>query len=175
MRIEPIISYRNIDHSPAAENLVHRLVKMLDRWDEVIIGCEVMMEAPPTRRRQGHVFTVRLNLYLPDPDGSISREAAQGRAPNDLMLAVKRAFNAAAKALKKRKMTMGNVEANHHPPLLPDGFAKRKPAHDHGRVRFQHDSLTADEWDRPDKGSPRRFGKINGDKGPHAAPVTLAD
>jgi cold shock CspA family protein/ribosome-associated translation inhibitor RaiA len=183
MQIEPIIAYHNIDHSPAVENLVHRRIKMLERRNDRLAGCEVTMEAPQRKKRHGRVFSVRLNLRLPGPDLSISREIAQGSAQDDLILAVNRAFTAAEKALKKRKKTMDGVEVKHHPPVLHGEIDELEPelgygwvrADDGRRVYFQRDSLTSDDWERLDKGTRLRFREMEGEKGAYAASVTIAD
>ncbi len=118
MQTDPILSYHNIDASPAVESLIHRRIAMLQRRDDRITGCEVMMEAPQKKQRHGRVFRVRLNLRMPGPDLTISRKSAQGSAQDDLMMAVNRAFSAAEKALKRRKKVRGGVEVKHHPPVL---------------------------------------------------------
>lgn len=183
MQIEPIISYHHVDPSPAVENLVHRRIKVLERRDDRLTGCEVTMEAPQKRKRHGRVFKVRLNLHLPGPDVSISREIAQGSAQNDLILAVNRAFTAAEKALKKRKKKMDGIEVKHHPPVLHGEIAELEPelgygwlqADDGRKVYFQRDSLASDVWGRLDKGTRLRFREMQGDKGAYAASVTIAD
>lgn len=183
MQIEPIISYHNIDHSPAVENLVRRRIKALERRDDQLTGCEVTMEAPQKRKRHGRVFQVRLNLHLPGPDVSISRESAQGSAQNDLILAVNRAFTAAEKALKKRKKKMDGIEVKHHPPVHHGEITELESelgygwvqADDGRKVYFQRDSLTSDNWERLDKGTRLRFREMQGDKGAYAASVTIAD
>lgn len=135
MQIEPIISYHNVDHSLAVENLVLRRVRMLERREDRITGCEVTMAAPQERKRHGRVFKVRLNLHLPGPDVSISREIAQGSAQNDLILAVNRAFTAAEKALRSRKKKMGGIEVKHHPPVLHGEIAELEPELGYGWVQ----------------------------------------
>ncbi|MCD9148791.1 HPF/RaiA family ribosome-associated protein [Pseudophaeobacter flagellatus] len=183
MQIEPIISYHNVDHSLAVENLVRRRIKMLERRDNRITECEVTMEAPQKRKPHGRVFKVRLNLHLPGPDLSISREIAQGSAQDDLILAVNRAFTAAEKALKKRKKKMDGIEVKHHPPVLHGEIAELEPELGYGwvqadngrKVYFQRDSLTSDDWERLDKGTRLRFREMQGDKGAYAASVTIAD
>jgi ribosomal subunit interface protein len=183
MQIEPIISYHNVDPSPAIETLMHRRIKMLERRDDRITGCDVTLEAPQKRKRRGRVFKVRLNLHLPGPDLSISREIAQGSAQEDLILAVNRAFTAAEKALKKRKKKMGGIEVKHHPPVLHGEIVELEPelgygwiqADDGRKVYFQRDSLTSDVWERLDAGTRLRFRELQGDKGAYAASVTIAD
>ena len=183
MQIEPILSYHNLEVSPAIDDLVHRRIDMLERRDDRITGCEVTLEAPQKKKRHGRVFRVRLNLRLPGPDVSISSEVAQGSAQDDLMLAVNRAFAAAEKALKKRKKPMAGIEVKHHPPVLHGVIEEFEPDLGHGWVRaddgrsvyFQRDSLTSDDWDRLSKGTRLRFREAEGDKGPFAVAVSLAE
>jgi ribosome-associated translation inhibitor RaiA/cold shock CspA family protein len=183
MQIEPILSYHNIESSPAIDALVQRRIAMLESRDDRITGCDVTMEAPQKRKRHGRVFRVRLNLHLPGPDLSISREVAQGSAQDDLMLAVNRAFSAAEKALQKRKKVMAGIEVKHHPPVLHGVIEEFEPELGHGWLRaddgrsvyFQRDSLTSDDWARLSKGSRLRFRETEGDKGPFAVSVSLAE
>ena len=183
MQTESIISYHNIDASPAVETLLHRRIKVLEQRDDRITGCYVTLEAPQKRKRHGRVFKVRLNLHLPGPDLSISREVAQGSAQNDLILAVNRAFAAAEKALKKRKKRIDGIEVKHHPPVLHGEISELEPELEYGWIRaddghevyFQRDSLTSDVWARLNKGTRLRFREMQGDKGAYAASVTVAD
>ena len=184
MQIEPIISYQNIDHSPAVEDLVRRRIAALEKRHSRITGCEVTMDAPQNKKRHGRVFRVRLHLHLPGPDLSISREAAHGSAQDDLILAVNRAFSAAEKALKKqKKKKMGAVEVKHHAPVLHGTIAELEPDLGHGWLRgddgqmvyLQRDSLTANDWDRLKTGVRLRFRAVAGDKGPYATAVTVLD
>jgi ribosome-associated translation inhibitor RaiA/cold shock CspA family protein len=183
MQIEPILSYHNIESSPAIDELVHRRIAMLESREARITGCDVTMEAPQKRKRHGRVFRVRLNLHMPGPDLSISREVAQGSAQDDLMLAVNRAFSAAEKALKKRKKVMAGIEVKHHPPILHGVIEELEPELGHGWLRaddgrsvyFQRDSLTSDIWDRLAKGTRLRFRETEGDKGPFAVSVSLGE
>ncbi len=183
MQIEPIISYHNLDHSPAVDDLVQERIAALERRYDRITGCEVMLDAPQKKKRHGRVFRVRLSLRLPGPDLSVSREVAQGSAQDDLILAVNRAFSATEKALKKRKKTMGGIEVKHHAPILHGEIAELEPELGHGWVRgddgrtiyFQRDSLTSDIWDRLKTGTRLRFREMEGEKGPYATAVTLAE
>ena len=103
MQVEPLISCQNFDLSPAVENLVRRRTGALVKRYEHIAGCEVKMNAAQKKTRNGRDFRVRLNMDMLGPDSSVSREIAQGSAQDDLILAVKRAFGAAEKIIKKAK------------------------------------------------------------------------
>lgn len=182
MQIEPIISYRNIDHSPAVDDLVQTRIAALELRDDRITGCEVTIDAPQKRKRHGRVLRVRLNLRLPGPDITVGREVAQGSAKDDLVLAVNRAFAAAEKTLKKRKKTMDGIEVKRHAPVLHGEIAELEPELGHGWVRaddgrlvyFQRDSLTSEDWERLKTGTRLRFREMEGEKGPYATGVTLS-
>ena len=183
MQTEPIIAYRNLDPSPAIEALVSRRIAALEQRHHRITGCEVTMAAPQKRKLHGRVFQVRLNLHLPGPDLMIKREVAQGSARDDLVLAVNRAFSAAEKALKHQKKVMNAVEVKHHPPVLHGEITELEPELGYGylkadngsEVYFQRDALTSDDWDKLAPGMRLRFREMQGEKGPYATGVTLAD
>ena len=181
MQTDPVISYRNLDPSPAIEALVAKRIAVLERISDRIIGCEVTLEAPQKRRLHGRAFRVRLNLHVPGPDVSVAREVVQGSAQEDLTLAVNRTFSAAEKQLKRHKKVMGAIEVKHHPPVLHGEISTLEPELGYGYLRaddgrevyFQRDALTSDVWDRLAKGSRLRFREMQGDKGAYATAVTV--
>lgn len=183
MQIAPIISYRNIDPSPAVSELVTRRIGVLERISNRITGCEVTLDAPQKRKIHGRIFRARLNLHTPGPDFSVSREVAQGSARDDLLLAVNRAFSAAEKHLKRQKKKMGGVEVKHHPPILHGKITLIEPELGYGYLRaddgrevyFQRDSLTSDIWNDLESGERLKFREQDGEKGPFAVGVTRAD
>ncbi|SDJ07661.1 HPF/RaiA family ribosome-associated protein [Aliiruegeria lutimaris] len=183
MQTAPIISYHNLDSSPAIEALVKRRVEMLENLEDRMTACEVTIEAPQKRKRHGRVFKVRLYVHLPGPDLTVSREVGQGCAQDDVTLAVNRAFSAAEVQLKRHKKTMARVEVKHHQPIrhgevtllereLGYGYLH---ADDGKEVYFQRDALSSEDWSRLEKGSQIRFRAFEGEKGPFAAAVTLVD
>lgn len=183
MQVPPVISYRNIDPSPAVSEIVGRRIAVLERIDDRITGCEVTLDAPQKRKLHGRVFRAHLNLHMPGPDVSVSREVAQGSARDDLLLAVNRAFSAAEKHLKRRKKKMGAIEVKHHPPVLHGVISLIEPELGYGYVRaddgrevyFQRDGFTTDVWDDLKTGDRLRFREEQGEKGPFAVSVSRAD
>ncbi len=183
MQTEPIISYRNVDSSPAVSAIVEKRIAGLERLGGRLTGCEVVIEAPQKRKVQGRVFRVHLKLHVPGPDVAVSRTVSHGSATDNVVLAVNRAFSAAEKALKRHKKTMGRVEVKHHPPVLHGEVSQLEAELGYGYIRaddgrevyFQRDGLTANNWDQIDTGTRVRFREMEGDKGAFAAAVTIAD
>ena len=180
MQIAPIISYRNIDPSPAVTELVNRRIGVLERISDRITGCDITLDAPQKRKIHGRVFRARVNLHIPGPDFSVSREVAQGSARDDLLLAVNRAFSAAEKHLKSQKKKMGRVEVKHHSPVQHGEITLIEPelgygylsADDGREVYFQRDSLTSDIWGELETGDRLRFREMEGEKGVYAVGVS---
>lgn len=183
MERDPIITYRNIEPSPAVTTLVHRRIGVLERLFGRIVGCEVTIEAPQKRKVTGRVYTVRLHLHLPGEDLHIDRSVSQGSARDDILLALNRAFSAAEKALKKHKKTAAGIEVKHHPDVLHGTITEIEPELGYGYLRaddgkevyFQRDQLLSCPWEDLAKGARLKFREMQGEKGPYATAISPAD
>ena len=47
------ISFRNMDPSPAVEERIHKKAEKLERFNDRIIGCAVVVEAPHRHHHKG--------------------------------------------------------------------------------------------------------------------------
>jgi ribosomal subunit interface protein len=183
MQTLPIITFRNLETSPAVEAVVDKRIAALEHFSDRITGCEVILEAVQKRKLNARAFSVRVNVQLPGPDLSVTRTVAQGTAQDDLLLAVNRAFTAAEKQLKKQRDVLGRVEVKHHAPEVHGVITELEPElgfgwlkSDDGReVYFQRDSLVAGEWDALERGARMRLRVMEGEKGPFATGLAPAD
>lgn len=183
MQTAPVISYHNLDPSPAVDAIVARRTEKLEQFFDRIIGCELALEALQRRQRHGRTVRAHLVVHLPGPDLSVERTVAQGSAQEDLMLAVNRAFTAAEKLLKRHKKVMGQVEVKHHAPVLHGEITLIEHELGHGWLRaddgrevyFQKDSLTSGDWSALAVGTRLRFREMQGEKGLYATGVTPSD
>lgn len=182
MQTETVISYRNLDASPAVDAIIGRRTRKLEQIFDRIVGCELALEALQKRKRHGRTVRARLIVHIPGPDLAVARTVAQGSARDDLILAVNRAFSAAEKMLTRRKKVMAGVEVKHHAALLHGEITLLENDLGHGWLRaddgrevyFQRDALTAGDWDDLSLGTRLRFREMEGEKGPYATGVTPA-
>ena len=180
MQAASVISYHNLDPSPAVDTIARRRIEKLERLFSGIIGCDLALEALQRRKRHGRTVRAHLVVHLPGPDLSVERTVAQGSAQDDLILAVNRAFSAAEKMLKRRKKVMGHVEVKHHPPVLHGEITLIEQDLEHGWLRaddgrevyFQKDALTRGDWSSLSVGTRLRFREMQGEKGPYATGVS---
>ena len=155
MQTEPIITWRNMPHSGAVDEIVHTRIKALEKFNSKIIGCEVVIDAPQKRGSSGRGIDVRIHLRLPGPDLDVARSVRQGEAADDVTLAVNKAFSALERQLKERSRVMDAHEVKHHPSVLHGEIIELENAlgyvwvrADDGReVYFQKDGLITGTWD----------------------------
>lgn len=182
MQTAPVISYHNLDPSPAVDAIARRRTEKLERLFERIIGCDLSLEALQRRKRHGRTVRAHLVVHLPGPDLSVERTVAQSSAQDDLILAVNRVFSAVEKMLKRQKKVMGQIEVKHHSPILHGEITLIEHDLGHGWLRaddgrevyFQKDALTRGDWSSLSVGTRLRFREMQGDKGPFATGVTPA-
>jgi len=181
--MEPQITWRNVEASPALGELVARRARALEKVFDRIEGCDVVVEAPQKRRQTARLFRVRVNLHVPGPDLSADARVAQGSATGDATLAVNRAFAAIEKRLKAQRRRMSGHGEKRHDPVLHGVIETFEPelgwgtlrADDGREVYFEKDSLTHGDWEALDRGKRLRFRERQGEKGPFATGVSPAD
>src|SRR5688500_14732532 len=93
------IAFRGMNSSPGLEALVHHRATRLYAVYGRLQRCEVVIEAPHRRRRQGDTCRVRISLSV--PGGRLNVSHAPGPdADTDVYLAVRDAFRAARRRLE---------------------------------------------------------------------------
>lgn len=103
MRLPVQINFRNMDPSPALESVIAKQAAKLDRFCETIIGCTVVVEAPHRHQHQGKLFTVRIELTVPNDRLVVSRQGPADHAHEDARVAVHDAFDAIGRMLEEHQ------------------------------------------------------------------------
>lgn len=124
MAIPVKITFRNMAPSAAIEKQVQAKAAKLESFCERIISCRVIVEAPHRHHHKGKAFQVRIDLSVPGKDIFINRapkrlsavklaeartsekdlvenhEPSKHGAHTDVYVAIRDAFNAAARKLQ---------------------------------------------------------------------------
>jgi len=182
MQVPPQISFRHMDPSPAIEAHIMRRIDALEKIFPNMIGCQVVIDASQKKRVTGRNFEVSIQAELPGPDIFAKEKLGRSSAPEDVNLAVHRAFDQAERLLRERFEKMGNVETKHHPEALDGEVVRLMKEEGYGFIRgvdgneyyFQQDGLTSGHWSDLDIGSRLSFKGQNGDKGMFAISVSPA-
>jgi ribosomal subunit interface protein len=96
MKLPVQITFLDLVPLPSLEPEIRRRVAKLEQWGAELQSCHVMVSAAGNRHRQGHLYTVQVDLRVP------GREIVVGDHHSDggIYRAVAGAFDAADRALE---------------------------------------------------------------------------
>lgn len=158
MQIPLQISFRNMDPSPAVEERIRRKAAKLERFHDRIVGCTVVVEAPHRHQHKGKLYSVRLDISIPGKDVVVDRAKPIDQAHEDIYVAIRDAFSAAARRLEDHaRRRRGDVKSHAVPPhgkvarLFDDyGFVATA---DGEEVYFHRNSVVGSDFDALEIGS----------------------
>jgi ribosomal subunit interface protein len=100
MQVAPQITFRNMEASPALEAAIHDKLAKLEQFYDRITACHIVIEAPHRRHHQGTLYSVHLDITLPQGKVVVSRDQQDNHAHEDAYVALRDAFNAAFRQLE---------------------------------------------------------------------------
>jgi ribosome-associated translation inhibitor RaiA len=95
------ITFHGVTHSGAVEAKIRSRASKLARSCDSIIGCRVAIEAPHRHSTTGREYEVRVEVAVPGEKIVASGKAGHHQAFADLILAVRRAFDAVRRQLEE--------------------------------------------------------------------------
>jgi ribosome-associated translation inhibitor RaiA len=108
------ITFRGMPPSPAVERRIRERADKLERFHGRIGGCRVVVEAPHRHHAKGRLYAVRLIISIPGQEVLVSKGVGEDHAYEDVYVAVRDAFDAAARRLDDvaRRRTEALAPAN---------------------------------------------------------------
>jgi ribosome-associated translation inhibitor RaiA len=104
------VRFRDMESSPALEQFVRRWAGKLGRVHERIAHCDVVIERPHQRHRQGQHVHVRVTIGVPGPDIVVSHDQELDGAHEDAYVVVRDAFRAARRQLEQHARRLHGAE-----------------------------------------------------------------
>jgi cold shock CspA family protein len=184
MESEPKIVFENIGSSGAVRRRILDEVAHLEEFYGRITSCRVAVGKPEKGRRKGMPFQVRIHLVLPGGREVAVRPSTAGHQWNeDPMVAIRTAFDAAQRQLKKRVTRMrGEVKTREVPQefgniarLFPDlgyGFIE---ATDGQEIYFHRHAVVDAGFDTLKPGDVVSYVARDGEKGLQASTVHVKE
>lgn len=102
MTIPVQVTFRDVDSSPAVEAAIREHAAKFERFHGRITGCHVTVESPHHRGHQGRLYNVRIEIVIPGGTINATHSHGKDRAHEDVYVAIRDAFNAAARQLEDR-------------------------------------------------------------------------
>ena len=94
------ITFRNLDASPAAEDMVRKRAAELEQFSDRLAACRVVIAA--AHRHQGRAKTYQVSIDMTVPGGPvvINGEHGDDHTHDDVAIAIRDAFDAARRRLQ---------------------------------------------------------------------------
>ncbi len=94
MMIPIQITFRDVPHSSALEELVRERASKLETFSGRIVGCRVALETPHRHHHHGKQYSVRIDLTVPGDELVVSNDG------EDMYATVNEAFSDAQRRLR---------------------------------------------------------------------------
>lgn len=164
MQEEPIITFRQMEPSPAVQARVRQKIAALGRFHPRITSCRVVVAREQHRHHKGDLFRVRVDVGIPGREIVVDRTGPEDHAHEDVYVALRDAFDAAARQLEDDVRSRRGEVKRHEVPVH-GVVARLVPEGDHGFIRtsdgqevyFHRHSVVGDAFDRLRVGSEARL------------------
>jgi cold shock CspA family protein/ribosome-associated translation inhibitor RaiA len=176
------IAFQGMPPSPAVEQRIRELAAKLERFHGRITACRVVVGAPHRRHAKGELYTVRVDLTVPGHEILATKDRGKDHAHEDVYVAIRDAFDAAARQLEDvARRARGDVKHHEAPAigrvskLFPHESYGFLESDDGGEVYFHANSVLRGAFPKLTRGSAVRFVVAEGEgvRGPQASTVEL--
>jgi ribosomal subunit interface protein len=178
MQIPLQITFHGIPPSEAVEAKIREKTSKLEKFHSRIMSCRVAVEAEHQHHHQGNRYHIRIDITSPGRELVISREHHDRMAYEDVYVAIRDAFNAAARQLKDHAHIQRGEVKTHN--LQSMGTVVRLvPENDHGfiatfdnrEIYFHRNSVVGEGFAALAVGDDIRYIEEESDLGPQASIV----
>jgi cold shock CspA family protein/ribosome-associated translation inhibitor RaiA len=187
MKIQPEITYRNVEKSEAIDNLVHEKIAKLENICNYINSCHIAIEKIHDRPRSGSPYRVRIDLTVP-PGHELAAEKNPGESVQyqPLDAVVRETFDAMRQQLVKlTQLQRASEQAGRYEEaqestglvtklFREDGYGFLKTL-DGREIYFHQNSVLHHDFDRLEIGTGVHFSLEDGEEGPQASTVKIVD
>lgn len=173
------VTFKDIDHSDAIEARVRERVEKLEAMSPEIVRCQVWVRAPH-RRHKGTEYIIDISLQMPGSTLHIDRHPGDDHAHTDIYVAIRDAFNAIERQLRKWQDQHKGRPEIHAAPLqgriaVLDGYTNsgQISTTDGRLVYFHRNSVVRNGYDDLNEGDTVELSvdAKDADEGPHASIV----
>jgi ribosome-associated translation inhibitor RaiA len=116
METEPQITFHQLPHSDALETTIRAEIADLERIQERIVSCRVVVTAP-SGQQQHRLFEVRIELAIPGEAIAVTRPHHHTSSHEDPYVAVRDAFRVARRQLESHAQRRATLKTR--PDLGP--------------------------------------------------------
>lgn len=174
------VHFTNMERSDELEAAVQARVERLEQFVDEITSCQVFISEAHSRHRKGNLYEVRIEARVPGAELAVNDKPGDMNAHEDVKVAIRDAFVAMERQLKKWKQQRREQPKAREAPLQgriaeidrAEGFGQIATT-DGRLVYFHRNSVVEGGFDGLKDGDPVELVVRLGDsgKGPHASTV----
>ncbi|MGD8908555.1 MAG: HPF/RaiA family ribosome-associated protein [Chromatiales bacterium] len=180
MQIQPQITFRHMEPSPALEAKIRERVDELEQYHTNLTSCRVVIELDHHHHHQGNLYHVRVDLTLPGYELFAGRESPKHQTYEDAYVAVRDVFDSLRRQLEDLARRQRHDVKHHDVPLhgriselMSDEGYGRITSSDGRDIYFHRNSLVEGDFDKLAVGMEVRFTEEMGEEGPQASSVYM--
>ncbi|HXP77246.1 MAG TPA: HPF/RaiA family ribosome-associated protein [Stellaceae bacterium] len=178
MQVPLRIMFQDMPVPPAVESRIRERVEELERFFPDIVSCRVAVELSGRHHRAGNLYHVRIMLTVPGHEIVVNRDPSEHHAHEDILVAVRDAFDAVRRQLEDYARRMRVDTKTHAVPahgrisrLFPDhGFIQSS---DGQEIYMHRNAVAVGKFDDLSEGDEVRYHlhEGEGEKGAQASTV----
>jgi cold shock CspA family protein/ribosome-associated translation inhibitor RaiA len=184
METEPKIVFESIGPSDAVRRRILDEIAHLEELYGRITACRVVVDKPEKGRRKGTPWQIRIHLTLPGgKEVAVSPSTARSEKYADYKVAIRDAFDAARRQLRRRVTRMRGHVKTHDVPQEFGNVARLFPAKGYGfietvdgqEIYFHRNALVDADFAKLKSGDVVSYVAQEGEKGLQASTVHLKE
>lgn len=184
MQIPLDITYRDVEKSPALDDLIRSKANKLEDVCDHIMGCHIAVERAHVHPDHGSPFRVRLDLTVPPGhEIAVTKNPGQGVQYDSVESVIRDAFDAARSQLQALTEKQQNRVKRHPEQAIAGIITKLFPSENYGflktldgrEVYFNRNSVLRDDFKRLTVGAGVQFFLSEGADGPQVSTLRLLD
>lgn len=186
MKIQPEISYHNLEKTEAIDSLVQEKIGKLEKFCDYMNSCRVVIEKTHEHPKSGSPYRVRIDMTVPPGhELAVDRSPDQGVQYEPLETVIREAFDAARRQLvelveRQRQWDRSSPSQQQMVAIVTqlfpeEGYGFLRTVDVDREIYFHKNSVLNDDFDRLTVGTGVRYAEEEGDKGPQATSVKIVN
>ena len=173
------VKFRDMEPSEAVEARIRERATRLERFNDEIVSCRVVVETPHRHHHQGRQFHVAIDVTTRGGEIVVNREHGERQAHEDAYVAIRDAFDALERRLHDRVAKRRGRVKTHEEAQAAGRIASLNAEEGYGflstpdgrEVYFHENAVKGIEFTALEVGASVQFVEEEGSEGPQATVV----
>jgi len=179
MKIPLQIAFHNMPHDEQIDSAIRTNAAWLDKFDDRIMSCRVVVDRPHLHQKEGNLYQVRIDLKVPGGELVVKREPSQHTDYKNLEIVIRDAFDEMRRQLEDHvRRARGEAKGHRLTPharvvrIFPEAGYGFLETPDGREIYFHENSVREAKLGDLSVGTEVRFEEELGNKGPQASTIT---